>query len=158
MSLLGGTDRDQKRHGHLLRVLQAGGQADRRLGAHTVTAREHLAPNFDSLVGSGKPVTVSQGELFRVEAGLALGALVLVAAVHRRWTALLALVVALGGAAAVLVYRYVDVGALGPLPNMYDSFWYAEKSWSAVAVAEGVAAVCAGLLVLVELRPRAGSR
>ena len=123
--------------------------------AYDAYAHWHLAPNFDSLTGNGKPVSISQGELFRVEAVLALVALVLVGVVHRRWTALLAFVVALGGVAAVLAYRYVDVGAVGPLPNMYDPLWYAEKSWSAVA--EGVAAVAAGLLLLREVRPRAGS-
>jgi hypothetical protein len=123
--------------------------------AYDVYAHWHLAPNFDGREGNGKPVSISQGELFRVEAVLALAALVLVSVVHRRWTALLAFVVAVGGVAAVLVYRYVDVGAVGPLPNMYDPLWYAEKTWSAIA--EGAAALAAALLVLREVRPRAGS-
>ena len=37
-----------------------------------------------------------------------------------RWTALIAFLVSAGGFAAVLVYQYVNVGAIGPLPKMYD--------------------------------------
>ena len=107
----------------------------------------HLAPNFDSLRGTGSP-SISQGELFRVETGLALVTLVLVAVVHRSWTALLAFLVTGGGAVVVLLYRYVDVGAIGPLPNMYDPTWYPEKTVSAVA--EGAAAVAALALFFVD--------
>ena len=103
----------------------------------------HLAPNFDSLRGTGSP-SISQGELFRVETGLALVSLLLVAVVHRSWTALLAFLVTGGGTVFVLLYRYVDVGAVGPLPNMYDPTWYAEKTVSAIG--EGVAAVAALVL------------
>ena len=111
----------------------------------------HLAPNFDTLKGSGSP-SISQGELFRVEAVLALVAMVLVGVVHRRWTVALAFLVAAGGAAAVLLYRYVDVGAIGPLPNMYDALWYTEKTVSVIA--EAAAAVAALVLFFVEVRPR----
>jgi hypothetical protein len=38
--------------------------------------------------------------------------------------------VSAGGFAAVLVYQYVDVGAIGPLPNMYDPGQYPEKTLS----------------------------
>jgi len=123
-----------------------------------------LAPDFDAVVGSGAAVTVSQGQLFRVEAVLALAALVAVVAVRRRWSAAAAFAVAAGGLAAVLVYRYHDVGPLGPLPDMYDPIWYAEKVGSAIA--EGAAAVAAVVVLLVvrspaarplALRPRAGS-
>ncbi|WP_432177539.1 hypothetical protein [Streptomyces sp. NBC_00063] len=34
---------------------------------------------------------------------------------------------AAGGLAALLVHRYVDVGAFGPLPDMYEPLWYAQK-------------------------------
>jgi hypothetical protein len=105
----------------------------------------HLASGYDAVRGHGTP-HISQGQLFRVEAALALAALILVL-VPRRWTAALAFLVAAGGVAAVLVYRYVDVGAIGPIPNMYESLWYTEKTVSAVA--EGIAALAA----LVCLRP-----
>lgn len=119
--------------------------------AYDVYSHWHLAPNFDTLQGNGKPISISQGELFRIEAALALVAMVLVGALHRRWTALIAFLVAFGGVAAVLLYRYVDVGAIGPLPSMYDASWYAEKTWSAIA--EGAAAVAAAILVFAEVRP-----
>ncbi len=119
----------------------------------------HLASNFDSLKGTGS-LAVSQGQLFRVEAVAAAVALLLVALRHRAWTAAIAFLVLFGGTAAVVLYRYVDVGALGPLPNMYDATWYTEKTVSAVA--EGVAALAALWLFFAEggfrgLRRRAGS-
>jgi hypothetical protein len=118
-------------------------------------AHWHLASNFDGVTGNGKPISISEGDLFRVEAVAALVALVLLAVLPRRWTVLVALVVAAGGAAAVLLYRYVDVGAIGPFPNMYEPFWYPEKVWSVIA--EGCAAVAAATLLVAGLRPRAGS-
>jgi len=118
-------------------------------------AHWHLASNFDAVTGNGKPITISEGDLFRAEAVAALIALVLLAVLPRRWTVLLALVVGAGGAAAVLLYRYVDVGAIGPFPNMYEPFWYPEKAWSVIA--EGAAAVAAATLLVAGLRPRAGS-
>src|SRR5664279_4818916 len=124
--------------------------------AYDVYSHWHLAPNFDSLTGDGKPFAVSQGELFRIEAVAALVALLLVGLVHSRWTALIAFVVVFGGVAAVLLYRYVDVGALGPVPDMYDATWYAEKTWSAIA--EGAAAVAAAMLYVAEARRGAGRR
>ena len=106
----------------------------------------HLAPRFDSLKGSASP-HISQGQLFRVEAVLALIAIVLVLLVRRRTSMAIALLVAAGGVAAVLVYRYVDVGAVGALPDMYDPSWYAEKTISAVA--EAVAATAALIYLLL---------
>jgi hypothetical protein len=74
----------------------------------------------------------------------------------RRWTALIAFLVSAGGFAAVLLYQYVNVGAIGPLPNMYDPFQYPEKTLSVSA--EGIAAVAAlALLALMHRRAR-GSR
>jgi hypothetical protein len=39
----------------------------------------------------------------------------------------------------VLLYRYVDVGSIGPIPNMYEPVWFGEKTHSAYA--EGLVAV-----------------
>lgn len=111
----------------------------------------HLGPRFDTLKASASP-HVSQGQLFRVEAVLALLPMVLVLLVRRRSAAAFALLVAAGGVAAVLLYRYVDVGAIGPLPDMYDPSWYAEKTLSAVA--EAVAAVAALLYVCLPATTR----
>ena len=48
----------------------------------------------------------------------------LAASLRRRcWSWLAALAVAASALGAVLLYRYVDVGALGPLPDMYENTW-----------------------------------
>lgn len=105
----------------------------------------HLAPGFDSLTGSGSP-HISQGQLFRVEGASALIALLLLLITRSRFAAAVAFLVTAGGLAAVLLYAYVDVGGLGPLPDMYDPTWYAEKTISAIA--EALAALAAlGLLL-----------
>jgi len=133
--------------GLLLRLVTAAGLA--------VDAVVHwnLAPQFDPVVGSG-PAQVSQGQLFRREALLALAAAVLVLLVRRRWAVLFAFVVAVAGVAAVLLYRYVDVGPVGPLPDMFDPTWYPEKTLSLLA--EVLASVAAGTLLLA-VRPRRGT-
>ena len=109
----------------------------------------HLAAQFDSLVGTGSP-QISQGQLFRVEAVIALVAMVLLLATRHRLAALFAFLVAAGGVSVVLLYGLVDVGSLGPLPDMYDPSWYTEKTVSALA--EGVAAVGALALFLLPER------
>lgn len=106
----------------------------------------HLAPGFDTLVGTGS-MQISQGQLFRIEALLALIAMVVVLATRHRLGAAFAFIVAAGGLAAVLLYGYVDVGALGPLPDMYDPIWTSAKTVSAVAEALATAgALCLFLL------------
>jgi hypothetical protein len=54
------------------------------------------------------------------------------------------LLVSAGGLAAVLLYRYVDVGPLGPLPDMYENTWQVPGKLLS-AYAEGAAVVLAGL-------------
>ena len=124
-----------------LRVVAAAGLA--------VDAYVHadLAAGFDA---NGSDI--SQGTLFRVEAALASLAALLVLVHGRRLAAAFALVVSLSAFGAVLLYKYVDVGTLGPLPNMYEPIWYTEKTVSMVA--EGVAAVASAALLLVQLVPR----
>ena len=111
----------------------------------------NLASTYDAVKSS----SVSQGELFRVEGVVAAVAAFALILRPRRYTALFALLVTAGGLAAVLVYRYVNVGALGPLPNMYEPVWYTKKSLSAWA--EGVAALAALALVVVPPTPRPAS-
>jgi hypothetical protein len=94
---------------------------------------------------------VGGGTLFRVEAVGALVAAVFVLVRGTRRAFAVAASVALVGLVAVVLYRYVDVPALGPLPSMYEPVCFFEKTLSAVA--EGVAAVLAGLGAL-----RAGPR
>ena len=107
------------------------------------------APAYDAVTG-----TVSQGQLFRVEAALAVvvGLLVLVRPRPSSWLA--ALLVAASALGAVLLYRYVDVGALGPLPDMYENTWQVPGKLLS-ADAEGAAVVLAGLGLLTH-RKRPG--
>ena len=89
-----------------------------------------LADVYDGVGG-----TITQGGLFRVEAVLAIVAAVAVLLFDHRLAWAFAGMVGLGGVAAVVLYRYVDVGAIGPIPNMYEPVWYDKKTNSALAEA-----------------------
>lgn len=101
-----------------------------------------LAGNFDANVAA-----ISQGMIFRIDAVFAALAALLVLITRRRIAAVFALLVAGAALSVVLVYRYVDLGVLGPLPNMYEPGWYPEKTFSAVA--EAVAVLAAGALLFL---------
>jgi hypothetical protein len=111
----------------------------------------HLASAFKN----NKTSTLSEADLFRAEAVAAIIAAVALLLRPRRYTAAFAFLVAASGVVAVLVYRYVDVGAIGPLPNMYDPYWEpVEKALSAVAEA---AAALAALALLMTFTSRTQS-
>jgi hypothetical protein len=100
------------------------------------------APAYDSVTA-----TLSQGDLFRAEtaAAVAAGLLVLVRPRPSSWLA--AVLVGASALAAVLLYRYVDVGPLGPLPDMYENTWQVPgKLLSAYAEAAAVVFATLGLL------------
>jgi hypothetical protein len=105
-----------------------------------------------------KSSTLSEPDLFHGEAIAAVVAAVALLIRPRRYTAAFAFLVAAAGTVAVVLYRYVDVGAFGPFPNMYDPFWApAEKTLSAFA--EGVAALAAlALFVMFHIRTRRSTR
>jgi hypothetical protein len=126
----------------ILRIAAAAGLA--------VDAAVHarLAGQYDAVTA-----TVSQGTLFRAEAAAAALGVVLVLIWRRRPGDLFAWLTALVGIAAILLYRYVDVGTLGPLPNMYEPIWSTDKIW---ALAGQILAVLA--LVPVLLQRRTGAR
>ena len=129
----------------LLRVLTAAGLA--------VDAYVHadLASTYDPVRNS-----ISQGDLFRVEAGAsALAALLILLSAHRLVWAF-AFLVAASGLGAILLYRYVNVGTLGPLPNMYEPLWFPKKT--AAAIAEGVATLTALAGLAQSLRWHAAGR
>jgi hypothetical protein len=67
-----------------------------------------------------------------------------------------ALLVGASALAAVLLYRYVDVGAVGPLPDMYENTWQVPGKLLS-AYAEGAAVVLAGLGLLTH-RKRPGTQ
>lgn len=98
-----------------------------------------LAPTYDAISKS-----VSQGDLFRLEAGLASLAALLVLVFPRRTTWALAFLIAGGGLALLLIYRYVNVGSIGPVPNMYEPVWFPEKTATTIAQAVATATALAG--------------
>jgi hypothetical protein len=110
--------------------------------------------HFD-LASTYEPVktdTLSQGDLFRAQSVVAILAALLLIVHPRRWTAAVAAVVAGSALAAVLVYRYVDIGQIGPIPSMYEPGWYTEKT--VTAIAEAAAFVAAVVLLFVPWRRR----
>ncbi|MFD7641806.1 hypothetical protein ACFV4P_14250 [Kitasatospora sp. NPDC059795] len=126
-------------HPLLLRTLQLVTAA-----ALAVSAAIHadLAPGYDA-VGAH----ITQGTLFRLEAAVAaLAALLVLAAGHRRSVWVFAALVSASTLGALLLYRYVDVGTIGPLPNMYEPAWFTEKTTTAIAEAVGTVTATAGFL------------
>jgi len=126
----------------VLRVLAAAGLA--------VDAYVHfdLAAGFDAL-GS---TTITLGALFRVQAVIAMLAALLILLIGRPWVYLAAFLVAASALGAVLQSTYVDIGALGPLPSIYEPVWYWDKTFSAIG--EAVAALAAAGLLALTLRRR----
>ncbi len=109
----------------------------------------HLAAGYDA-----NTAVISEGALFRLEAGVAAVAALLVLLTRTQIGVMVALLVAAGGVGAVLLYQNVDVGAVGPLPNMYEPLSYLEKTYSLIA--EAVAALAA--LALLALHRARGTR
>lgn len=71
----------------------------------------------------------------------------------------MAVIVAVSAFGAVMLYRYADVGALRPIPDMYEPTW-APPGKLASAWAEGAATIltAAGLLVAGAEPSRRGQR
>ncbi|MBV9919387.1 MAG: hypothetical protein JOY78_00830, partial [Pseudonocardia sp.] len=86
-----------------------------------------LAPSYAGLGGA-----FGEQHLFLVEAGVALAAALLVLTSRRRGAVVVAAVVAASALAAVIASRYVDLGAVGPFPDLYEPVWYPQKVLAAV--------------------------
>ena len=129
----------------LLRLVVAAGLA--------VDAVVHwrLAPGYQL----ADPAGIGQGNLFRIEAVLAALAAVFVLVTGSRLAYAVAFAVAASALAAVVLTRYVEVPAIGPLPSMYEPVWFGQKTVSAVA--EGIAAVAALIGVRTAGRRRSGA-
>ncbi|WP_267545870.1 hypothetical protein [Arthrobacter sp. H14-L1] len=100
-----------------------------------------LAPGYQLAAPDG----IGEGNLFYLESAAAIVAALYVLIRGSRPAFGLALLVLAAGLAAVLLYHYVDVPAIGPIPAMYDPLWFPEKSISAIAQGFGVAFAVAGL-------------
>ena len=100
-----------------------------------------LVDRYAANVGTGS--SLSQGDLFRLEAVVSALVTLAVLASGRWFVWAMAWLVAASAVGEVLLYRYHDPGQLGPLPDMYEPLWFREKTIAAVA--EGVAVVTASL-------------
>ena len=69
------------------------------------------------------PGTISGTDLFRAQGVTAIAVAAILLATGNRWAWLAAALLGLASFGAVMLYRYVDVGSIGPLPNMYDATW-----------------------------------
>jgi hypothetical protein len=107
-----------------------------------------LAGRYDPNTAGG----LSQGELFRLEAVAAVLAAALIVSTGRWGAWLVALVVAGSALGTVLLYVSTDIGPLGPVPDMYEPFWYGQKVVAATAEAVGTLTAAVGLLITLRRR------
>ncbi len=112
-----------------------------------------LAPGYQQAAPGG----VGQGTLFLIQAGAAALAAVFVLLTGSRTAFAAAAVVGLSSLAAVILYRYVQVPAIGPLPSMYEPVWYTAKTITAIAEAAAGALAVAGYALLQKSRLGSGT-
>ncbi|MBG6185348.1 hypothetical protein IWX65_003327 [Arthrobacter sp. CAN_A214] len=98
-----------------------------------------LSPGFQQAYPGG----IGGGNLFRIQAVIAVLAALYVLIRGNRAAYAVAAAVALSALTAVVLYRYVQVPAIGPIPSMYEPVWYAKKILTAVAEA------AAGILAII---------
>lgn len=109
-----------------------------------------LAPGYQQAAPDG----IGQGTLFLIQAGAAALAAVFVLVRGTRSAFAAAAVVGLSSLAAVILYRYVQVPAIGPLPSMYEPVWYAAKTVTAVSEAAAGVLALLGFALRHRSRPR----
>jgi hypothetical protein len=94
------------------------------------------------------PGGIGQGNLFRIEAAVAIAVGLYVLIIGSRTAYGAAFLVTASALAAVLVYRYIDVPAIGPIPSMYEPLWFFQKSLSAVAEGAGAVLAASGVVLI----------
>jgi glucan phosphoethanolaminetransferase (alkaline phosphatase superfamily) len=109
----------------------------------------HDAAQYDQFRSS----VMSEGTLFRIQGVVAIVVALAVLVWPRVWTWVVSLLVAGSAAVAVTLYTYVNVGQLGPLPNLYENTWNAPGKVPS-AVAETIAALLSGAGLVLALRAR----
>ncbi|MWA02092.1 hypothetical protein F8568_017275 [Actinomadura sp. LD22] len=119
--------------GLILRLLVAAG-----LAADAVV-HWRFAPEMAFVQGG----SIDGDVLFRIQAAVAGVVAVIILTYATRWSYALSFLVAGSAVGALLLYYYVDVGALGPLPDMHEPVWYTDKTISLVG--EGIATVAAAV-------------
>jgi len=127
----------------------------RVLAAAALGISSYVHLHVAHLYGYGNTITGT--DIFRAQGVVAAVVAVVLLLTGNRWVWVLAALLGLASFGAVMTYRYVDVGAIGPMPNMYEPVWYAEKSWSAIgeAIALGAALLIAGERVVTARRHHA---
>ena len=114
-------------------------------GALAISSYVHLhLANLYSTLGN----TITQGDLFYAQGALAALVALAVLVTGHRYAWLAVALVGLASFAAVMVYRYVNVGAIGPIPNMYEPAWQPSPDKALSAVAEAAAFVIAAVALL----------
>jgi glucan phosphoethanolaminetransferase (alkaline phosphatase superfamily) len=109
----------------------------------------HDAAQYDQFRSS----VMSEGTLFRIQGIVAIVVALALIIWPRVLTWIVALLVAGSAAVAVTLYTYVDVGQLGPVPNLYENTWSAPgKAFSAVAETLAALVAIAGLILAVRAR------
>ena len=98
------------------------------------------------------PGGIGGGALFRAEAAVAVVAAAYVLLRGSRTSYAVAFGVAASAFVAVVLSRYVELPAVGPIPSMYEPLWFFEKSLSAVAEAAGAVLAAIGLRQLTRTK------
>jgi hypothetical protein len=111
-----------------------------------------LAANYQLAAPGG----IGAGNVFRIEAVVAILAALYVLIRGSRLSFAAAFVVAFSALVAVILYRYVDVPPIGPIPAMYEPIWFFQKTMSAVS--EAIGALLAGVGFAMQRRGRATKR
>ncbi|MBT2538467.1 hypothetical protein [Arthrobacter sp. ISL-69] len=107
-----------------------------------------LAPDYQQAAPAG----IGQGTLFLIQGSAAVLAAAFVLLKGSRTAFAAAAMVGVSSLAAVILYRYVRVPALGPLPSMYEPVWYAAKVVTAVAEATAGGLALTGYALLHKAR------
>lgn len=110
-----------------------------------------MAPVMDIAAPGG----IGGGNLFRIQGALAGATALLLLLLPRWWTYGIAVLVALSALGPVLLYHFVDVPPIGPIPSMYDPLWSPEK---VVTIVGEALAAGFGLWGMSLTSPRRGAR
>lgn len=89
------------------------------------------------------PGGIGEGNIFRIEAIVAILVAVWVLLLGSRLSFVAAFLVTGSALVAVVVYRYVDLPGFGPIPAMYEPVWFSSKAYSAIG--EGIGTLSAAL-------------
>jgi hypothetical protein len=100
---------------------------------------------------------ITQAHLFYAEAAVAtlVALLILFRPTLTTWT--VAWTVAVSALGAVVLYRYVDVGSIGPFPDLYEPTWDVPGKLLS-AYTEGIAAALSMVGIITSVRARRGYR